>query len=41
MNHERYADEVRQGLHEKKKTTAAKKPRKATANTDEARTLFE
>ena len=41
LNHERYAEEVRQGLHEKKKTTAAKKPRKATANTDEARTLFE
>ncbi len=41
LNHERYAEEVRQGLHEKKKTTAAKKPRKATANADEARPLFE
>ncbi len=41
LNHERYAEEVRQGLHEKKKTTAAKKPRKATANTDEGDSLFE
>lgn len=35
------ADEVRQGLHEKKKTTAAKKPRKSTTNTDEGSNLFE
>lgn len=40
LNHERYAEEVRQGLHEKKKSTAAKKPRKVKVNTDEGGTLF-
>ena len=39
LNHERYAEEVRQGLPEKKKTTA-KKPRKARVNTDEGSNLF-
>ncbi len=41
LNHDRYAEEVRQGLHEKKKPTAAKKPRKAKANAADVGTLFE
>jgi hypothetical protein len=41
LNHERYGEEVRQGLHEKKKPTAAKKPRQAKVNTDEGSNLFE
>jgi hypothetical protein len=41
LNHERYAEEVRQGLHERKKTTTAKKPRKVKANTDQGSGLFE
>jgi hypothetical protein len=38
LNHERYAEEVRQGLHDKKKGTRGKKAR-STGN--ETRTLFE
>lgn len=34
LNHERYAEEIEQGLHDKKKPTAAKKPRKATAKSN-------
>src|SRR5205807_1210383 len=40
LNHERYAEEVRQGLHEKKKVKGAKKP-KSRGNTDQGRSLFE
>jgi hypothetical protein len=39
LNHERYAEEVRQGLHEKKKGGKAKKP-KPKANTAGEGTLF-
>ena len=38
LNHERYAEEVRQGLHEKKATKT--KAKKAKANTDDASSLF-
>jgi hypothetical protein len=40
LNHERDAEEVRQGLHEKKKATAAKKSRKPRVNTDEGSGLL-
>src|SRR5581483_11737380 len=39
LNHERYAEEVRQGLHEKKKPKATA-GKKKTANTDSQRVLF-
>ena len=40
LNHERYAEEVKQGLHERKKPKPAKGKKKAEA-TDAGRTLFE
>ncbi len=39
LNHERYAEEVKQGLHEKKKLKATT-GKKKTANTDSQRVLF-
>jgi len=39
LNHERYAEEVRQGLHEKKKSSG--KGRKKAESSDSAGTLFE
>jgi hypothetical protein len=39
LNHERYAEEVRQGLHEKKKASTTRKP-KAKANKDDGGSLF-
>jgi hypothetical protein len=41
LNHERYAEEVRQGLHEKKKTKAAKRTKKPSANTAQDGSLFQ
>jgi hypothetical protein len=40
LNHERYAEEVRQGLHEKKKATTARGKRNSTANTPSGPDLF-
>jgi len=40
LNHERYAEEVRQGLHEKKKASKPKKT-KARANAETNRSLFD
>ena len=40
LNHERYAEEVKQGLHEKKKPKATKVKKKAKANTDAGPSLF-
>jgi predicted ATPase len=39
LNHERYAEEVRQGLHEKKKANRPRKP-KTGANSEERGSLF-
>src|SRR5262249_2119406 len=42
LNHERYAEEVRQGLHEKKKKGRSKANRPASASvSSEVKTLFE
>jgi len=40
LNHERYAEEVKQGLHEKKKKTKATKGKKKSAAAETSRTLF-
>ena len=40
LNHERYAEEVKQGLHEKKKPKATKGKKEAKANTGAGPSLF-
>ena len=40
LNHERYAEEVKQGLHEKKKPKATKSMKEAKANTQAGPSLF-
>ena len=40
LNHERYAEEVKQGLHDKKKPKATKGKKEAKANTDAGPSLF-
>ena len=40
LNHERYAEEVKQGLHEKKKPKATKGKKEAKANTQAGPSLF-
>ena len=40
LNHERYAEEVQQGLHEKKKPKATKGKKEAKANTQVEPSLF-
>jgi hypothetical protein len=41
LNHERYAEEVRQGLHEKKKPKGTRAKAKPAQKADSTRTLFE
>jgi hypothetical protein len=41
LNHERYAEEVRQGLHEKRKPKASRGKTKPAQEPDSTRTLFE
>ena len=40
LNHERYAEEVKQGLHDKKSPKATTGKKKAKANTQAGRSLF-
>ena len=40
LNHERYAEEVAQGLHDKKKGKAAKTPRKSKGKASSEPSLF-
>jgi hypothetical protein len=40
LDHERYAEEVRQGLHEKKKSSGKGRGKKQTANEADAPSLF-
>jgi hypothetical protein len=40
LNHERYAEEVKQGKHDKKSPRATTDKKKAKANTQAGRSLF-